>query len=191
MRTFRPTRGLFVGVVGMLAAGVSGAAFALSSWSSGSVELCLALWLFAWLLWVVLLRPCVRLGEREVWVGGSLRTVRLPAERIESVSVRQYLRIDTDERSYTCAAIGHTRRDLRAARQGSLRGLVVDESGRSSVSSQGERLRELIEEMARAAHRRPRAEVPIVSATWDRLPVLTGLALVVALAVAVAVGAAT
>ena len=194
MRTFRPTRGLFLGVTGILAAVVAGVLFAVMSWSAGSVELCLALWLFAWLLWVVLLRPCVRLGEREVWVGGSLRTARLPAERIESVSVRQYLKIEvgTDRRTrtYTCAAIGHSRRALGRATQEPLRGLVVDDHQRAAVVSQAERLRELVQELADAAHRRPREVVPAVRSSWDLLPVVVGIALLAGLAVAVTVGAA-
>lgn len=191
MRTFRPTRGLFVGAIGVVACVAAGVLFVATSWSLASVQVCLVLWLFGWLIWAVLVRPCVRLGEREVHVVGSLRTALLPAERISTVSMRQYLVIEAGERSYTCAAIGHSRRALGRSYQDPLRGLVVDETGRASVASQAERVRELIEEAAAAARRRPRSPVPEIRSTWDRLPVGIALALVAALAVAAVVGAAT
>lgn len=190
MRTYRPTRGLVVGVVGAAAAVIAGAVFFVGSPSVGSAEMFLGLLVFAWVVWAALLRPCVRLGDRDVHVVGSVTTVQIPCERIEGVSVRQFLEIDTGERRFTCAAIGHSRRALSRATQVPLRGLVVEEGGRSRVESEAERLRELIEQSAAAAHRRPRRPVPPIARSWDRLPLLLLALLALGLVATVVVGTA-
>jgi len=188
VRTYRPTRGLIVGAVGVAAALIVGLVALIGSPSRGSAEFCLALMLFAWAAWVVLLRPCVRLDERDVHVVGSLTTVEVPAEAIEHVTVRQYLSIDAGSRTYTCAGIGNSRRTLGRATQEPLRGLVVEEGGRTVIENQAERVRELIDQAARAARRRPRDPLPAIVRTWDRLPIGLLVGLLAALACVAVVG---
>ncbi|GAB2981396.1 hypothetical protein [Nocardioides montaniterrae] len=199
MRTYRPTRGLVVGALGAAAAVVLGVAFVIGSPSGTSAEVCCGLLLFAGVVWAVLLRPCVRLGERDVHVVGSLSTVQIPCEQIELVSAGQYLLIDTGDRRYSCAAIGHSRRELGRAGQTPMRGIaaaprvplrgLVVEDGRARVESQAERVRELVEQAAAAAKRRPRKPVPPVTRSWDPLPIAVLTLPLIGLVATIVVGA--
>lgn len=187
MRTYRPTRGLVVGAIGVVGSAIAGLVFGLDGFGTGSVLTCLCLWLFGWLVWVVMLWPRVLLGEREVWLVGSLRTTRLPAERIEHVAVKQYLQIKADGRKHISPVIGHSRAALGRSMREPLRGIEVTEGGRPLVLNEAERLRELIDQMAVTARRRPRPDVPPVTAAWNPLPLAVLAVLLAGLAATVLV----
>ncbi|WP_161972662.1 PH domain-containing protein [Curtobacterium sp. HSID17257] len=123
-----------------------------------------------WALWLLTVRPAVRLDDDALTVVNPLRTTRVPWAAVADVRLRWQIVVQTaDGRSVTCRG-GPSIRGSRPARRGEL-----------SVPHEPEELRAI-----RSRWRARRTALPEdreVHRTWDRLAVGTGAAVVVLLVV--------
>lgn len=185
-RVFLPTRGLAIGWAGIVVAVGFGLAMVASSPGRGGLLSALALFGFAWLVWVVLTRPRVRIDGADIEVVNSVRSTTIPGELVDAVRMRAYLELVAGERRYVCAGIGHKGKSVFRGDADRARGLVMDEPGKAPyVENPVARVQELLQGTVDAAHRRPRPDPGAVRSRWDVVPLLV-LGVLVAAAVVTA-----
>ncbi|WP_370249649.1 PH domain-containing protein [Nocardioides sp.] len=119
--TLRSTGGVVLGTLGA----IGGAIGAVSSLVAGDAPSWAGAWgllLLAVVSLAVLVRPRLVAGPDRLTLVGTVRTVTLPWEAVESVVVRQVVVVRAGDRRYTSPAVSRSRRQLhrddRAARSG-------------------------------------------------------------------------
>jgi len=72
-----------------------------------------ALVLLALVVYVAQVRPAVVLEESDLVLRNMLESVHVPWPVVGEVRVRQFLTVEVGDRSYDCAAVGRSRRQVR------------------------------------------------------------------------------
>jgi hypothetical protein len=93
------------------------------------------LFLFAVVVYVAQVRPAVVLGESDLVLRNMLGSVHVPWAAIKDAQVRQFLRVEVGRRTYDCAAVGRTRRQiLKDSRQPGAAGPATWQPGTATPS---------------------------------------------------------
>ena len=127
LERFKPTTGLFVGVVGLLIATFTLGYVVLSVHTTVGLRLGLGAVFGAVVVWVSQLRPRVTAYTRDLHLKGSLRDARVPYVLIDEVTMAQTLNVWVGGRRFMCIGIGKSlgsdiRQRAKKERQGSLLG---------------------------------------------------------------------
>lgn len=117
MERFKPTNGLVVGWFGLaFAAGVV-VYCAVAVHSLTGLRVALGAVLCGTVVWMTQLRPRATAYPHHLLLRNAARDAEIPLAAIEEVSVRQTLRVFTQERRYDCIGIGTSRRELLGVRR--------------------------------------------------------------------------
>ena len=140
--TFRSSGSVVMGSIGAVGALVLAVLSAVHPNAGAPDWIAAALFLFAVLVYVAQVRPAVVLDESNLVLRNMLGSVHVPWAAIKDAQVRQFLRVEVGRRTYECAAVGRTRRQiLKDSRQpdGASRselsyGQLPDTAGRGEYS---------------------------------------------------------
>lgn len=176
---FRPTSGTLLGVLGLVVAGLVVVLVLVGERTAVGLRAALAAALVAVLVWMVLLRPRVKLYDDALVLRNPASDVHIPLAKVDDVTIRHTLVVLVDDDRYSCPGIGRSTRSMirsSGTGPGGLSGPAASKGNEHYVRF----VETTIEELARSARRDARAEPPAVTRRWA-VPELTaaGILLVI------------
>lgn len=177
----RGTATQVIGWISLAAAVALGMFLFADSPTVGGARACLVVWGVAWVAWVVLVRPQVRVEDDTIVLINGLRDLRIPAAAVDNVRVRSYLELTVGRKRYTSPAIGFKRSSLARGDADVARGLVSSGGGRQHVESSVAYAVDYLRTTVHGARSRGEVPGPVV-ATFPKVPWATLAALVLAAA---------
>lgn len=164
---FPPTNGRVSGIVGLVVVGVVLVASILDAGAEVAPWLVCGCLFAVVVIWVVLLRPAVRVEGTDLVLRGEVDTRRVPLAAVERVVVGPVLAVSVDGRRYTNTAIGRSRRQSRKDdREETVQGMSVGAFVESRIAALAEdaRLRRVEPGAVRRAWAWPEITALVVTA---------------------------
>lgn len=110
--TFRSSGSVVMGGIGAVGALVLAGLAAFHPRAGAPDWISAALLLFAVVVYIAQVRPAVVLADSDLVLRNMLGTTHVPWAAIKDAQVRQFLRVEVGRRTYDCAAVGRTRRQI-------------------------------------------------------------------------------
>jgi len=110
--TFRSSGSLVFGAITVAVALTLAVLAAVHPRAGAPAWLSAALVLFALVVYVASMRPAVVLGDAELVLRNMLSSVHVPWSLVGEVRVRQFLTVEAGDRTFDCAAVGRSRRQI-------------------------------------------------------------------------------
>ncbi len=195
---FKPTNGMFVGWLGLTLAAAAVLYCAASVHTVTGLRVGLAAVFGGTAVWMTQLRPRATAYPHHLMLRNAVRDTAIPLAAIEEVSVRQTLRVYTDDRRYHCIGIGTSMRELLGVRRRTApsllgEGRLLEFSRKHQRASSAEtgmayetfvvnRIGELVERAQQAQQAQQAAPGPVRRTwAWPELGLLAASGLVFAL----------
>lgn len=159
VHAFKPTSGMLLGTVGIVVAGLVVVLVVLTERSVGGLRTALVAALVGLLVWMVLLRPRVRVYADTLVLRNMTSDVHVPLASVDSVAVRHALIVRVDDERYSCPGIGKSTRSM----------VRPEGRGPSLLSGSQDYVRFVettLEDLARSARRDAKGEQPPVRRQW-------------------------